>query len=114
MNIEIIRQRISRQELEQIAQDGYGEMVKGVADIKLKILALGGELHSDAEAVLLQKGSYQADLWGFNIYPQKAKSDRIVYSSLINIRPAQGNKSIDLKDVNIQKQIREIVDSLIE
>lgn len=114
MNIEIIRQRISRQELEQLAQDGYGEMVKGVADIKQKILALGGELHSDAEAVLLQKESHQADLWGFNIYPQKAKPDRIVYSSLINIRPTQGNKSIDLKDVNIQKQIRDIVDSLIE
>ena len=114
MHIEIIRNRISRPELEQIAQDGYGEMIKGVADLKQKIIALGGELHSDAESILIQKGSRQADLWGFNIYPQKAKMERIVFSSLINIRPAQGNKTIELKDENIKKQVRDLVDSLLE
>ena len=114
MHIEIIRNRISRPELEQIAQDGYGEMVKGVIDIKQKVIALGGALHVDAQTVLIQKGSRQEDTWGISIYTQKSKIDRIAFSSSINVRPTQGNKTIELKDAGIQKQIRDIVDSLIE
>jgi len=46
-------------------------MVKFVVDIDLIKLAVGGEMHADAELVLLEEGSSQESLWGANIYPEK-------------------------------------------
>ena len=114
MDIKIIRTKISKNELEKIAKENYDEMTKGVVDIRQRLIALGGELHSDAEALLLEKGSQQADLWGFNIYPAKSKNHRIEFTSLINVRPKQGNRSIEIKDENLKKQIRDIIDTFIE
>ncbi len=113
MDIKIIRKKISFQELKEIAALNYGDMVKGVADLREKIMALGGELHADAEAVLLDDGSLQNNLWGFNIYPDKPKNEWIEFTSLINIRPSQGNRSIMITDPQIQQQIKNIIDSLI-
>ena len=101
-------------ELQKLAKGGYGDMVKGVADIKRKVIALGGELHADAEALLINDGSASRDLWGFNIYPTKAKDERIEFTSLINIRPALGNKSMEVKDPKIQGQMQSIISNLIE
>lgn len=113
MDIKIIRKKISFQELKEIAALNYGDMVKGVADLRQKIVALGGELHADAEAILLDDGSRQMDLWGFNIYPDKPREEWIEFTSLINIRPSQGNRSIVINDPQIQQQIKNIIDSLI-
>ena len=52
-------------------------MVKAVVDVERRILALGGELHSDEEAVLLDDGSSQSHLWGINLYPASAGEDWI-------------------------------------
>lgn len=56
------------------------EMVKAVADIDEGILAINAELHSDLEQLLLDNGSSQSSLYGFNIYFDK----EIEYDSLIN------------------------------
>ena len=77
MEIKIIKSKINSNAIKQLAKDGYGDMIKGVADIKRKVMALGGELHADAEALLINDGSVSNDLWGFNIYPDKAKKERI-------------------------------------
>ena len=114
MSIEIIKKRISFQKLKEIAEYNYGSMVKGVIDVHLKIIALGGELHADAEAILLQKGSQQKNLWGFNIYPDNPKNKKIEYTSLINIRPSQNNRSLKIRSVELKTKIRKIIDSLIE
>ena len=114
MDIKIIRQKISSQELKKIAALTYIDMVKGVADLNQKIIALGGELHADAESVLLEAGSSQVDLWGFNIYPDKPPKERIEFTSLINIRPSHGNRSIEIKDEKVKEKIRNIVDTLVE
>ena len=114
MDIEIIRQKVSREKARQIAQSNYGEMVKGVADLQKRIIVLGGELHADAEEVLLKEGSRQQDLWGFNLYPDKSQDLRIAYTSLINIRPNQGNRTIEIQDTNLKAQIKSVVDALVE
>ena len=114
MDIKIIKKRISHKDLQKIAEENYGEMTKGVVDLKQKIIALGGELHADAETILLEQGSKQVYLWGFNIYPAKSKEERIEYTSLINIRPKQGNRAIEIKDENLRKQVKEVIDSLVE
>jgi len=113
MNIKIISSPIDKDTLAQIARDNYGDMIKGVADLKKGIIALGGELHADAESLLLQNGSSQADLWGFNIYPDLPPEERIEYTSFINIRPSQNNKSMELKDPELRQKLAELVKSFI-
>ena len=69
-------------------------------------MALGGELHADEEATLLEQGARQADLWGINIYPDLPADERIEYDSMINVRPAQGNRSRLVDDRAIRQQAR--------
>ena len=60
-------------------------MVKLVVDIKLKKMGVGGELHSDAEELLINEGSNQENIWGANLYSYKSGNERLEYTSLINI-----------------------------
>lgn len=113
MDIKVFNSRASKEELLALAKSGYGDMVKGVIDINKRLLALGGELHSDCEQVLLDRGSKQVDLWGFNIYPEKTREEYLEYTSLINIRPRQGNMDRDIKDLNLRRQIKNIIDGMV-
>jgi len=113
MTITIVSNTFSKKDLKRLAQETYKEMVKAVVDVQKKILAIGGELHADAEALLLDEGSGQQDLWGINLYPDKPEIDRIEYTSLINIRPRQGNKGMQIQDDSLRKVIKEIVDQRI-
>jgi hypothetical protein len=114
MDINIIKKPISFQQLKKIAEDNHGNMVKGVVDIGLGIIALGGELHADAEALLLQNGSEQENLWGFNIYTNKPDDQRIEYHSFINIRPNQDNRSLEIQSQELKRKIKRIIDYLVE
>ncbi len=88
-------------------------MVKFVVDVRRGVLVLGGELHADAEAVLLEQGSDQADLWGGNIFPDKKGDQRIVYTAMINIRPSAGNHSMEVKDKRIREKMGRVLDGLL-
>ncbi|OGE87813.1 MAG: hypothetical protein A3J07_03825 [Candidatus Doudnabacteria bacterium RIFCSPLOWO2_02_FULL_49_13] len=114
MSIKIIQDRISKNVLEQAAAESFGTMVKAVVDIEDGIMALGGELHADAEAELLQIGSVNENLWGINIYPAQPPADRIEYISLINIRSSQGNQTMEVENQSVRDRIKQIVDKLIE
>ena len=114
MQIRIIEELLSKKELIEIAEEGFGDLVKAVVDIEKGLMAAGGELHADEEASLLKLGSRQENLWGINLYPQKLEKEFIEFDSLINIRPAQGNRSRGIENLEIQKRIREIVEKLIK
>lgn len=88
--MKIVNGQISLEELKQMAQNRFGNLVKAVVDIEREIMAVDAELHADEEALLLEDGSDQGDLWGINIYPELAGADRIEYDSMINLRPARG------------------------
>lgn len=111
--MEIVREAISGHALDAFARMLFGDMVKGVVDIDREIMALGAELHSDEEAALIEDGSRQQDLWGINIYPARPPEERIEFDSMINLRPAQGNRSRDIVDPEIRRRIRIVVDGLI-
>jgi hypothetical protein len=113
MDIKVFNAQIPKEELLALAKSGYGDMVKGVIDIHNRLLALGGELHADCEQILLDQGSKQADLWGFNIYPEKNREEYLEYTSLINIRPRQGNMDREIKDLNLRLQIKNIIDKMV-
>lgn len=92
----------------------FGDMIKAVVDVKQCILGLDAELHADIEKELLAQGAMQADLWGINLYPEMEGDDFIEFDSLINIRPYQGNRSRDVQDPAVRKQIIDVVNSLIQ
>ena len=110
----IINQAISRKILAEMAQNFYGEMIKGVVDIDRQIMALDAELHSDLEKFLLEDGSDQKSLWGINLYPDVEGDDFIEFDSLINISPRRNNFSRNVEDDAIRSQIRSIVNNLIK
>lgn len=114
MDIKIISDSVPLVELEKMAQASFGDMVKAVVDVEKEILAIGGDMHADAEAVLLDNGSEQKNLWGINIYPEKSKEEMIEFSSLINIRPKAGNRSASVKSEEVRKKILLIINKLIE
>ena len=112
--MKIINERIKLKELKEIAANGFGDLVKAVVDIENNIMAIDAELHSDEEALLLENGSKQKDLWGINLYTELAGEDFIEFDSMINLRPSQGNRSRGVDDPQIRQTIKIIVDKLVE
>ncbi|HEX4962295.1 MAG TPA: DUF5674 family protein [Thermoanaerobaculia bacterium] len=112
-DIVIVERRIEPAELARLALLHFEDMVKYVVDVERRLAAVGGELHADAEQLLLQFGSRQVDLWGANYYPGRGPEECIEYTSLINIRPAQGNRSMLVADPGLRERIQEITFALI-
>jgi len=108
MEILIAREPIDKETLNALAKEWHITLVKGVADISRAIVALGGEWHIDANNRLIEDGSEQKNLWGFNIYPKEHGNKAIEYNSLINIRPMQGNRSMEIMDEETRKAVRRV------
>ena len=113
-DIKICDKILSLDQVRQIAQETFGDMAKAVIDIERGIVAVGGELHADAEQLLLEQGSKQENLWGINLYPDNSKEEFIEFHSLINIRPSAGNRSQGIEDKTIQDRIRQIIFSMLK
>jgi hypothetical protein len=114
MTIEILRSATSRARLTTHAEAQFGDMVKAVVDVRRRVMAIGGELHSDEEAALIDDGSAQEDLWGINLYPAERADTWIEFDSMINVRPSQGNRSRNVEDSALQGLIRQVVTALVE
>lgn len=112
-DIKLIDAKIDRAELKRLIDEGFKDMVKYTVDVKRRRIAIGGELHADGEQLLLENGSEQKDIWGANYYPGKGESGCIEYTSLINIRPSQGNNSMDITREDLREKIQEITFELI-
>jgi hypothetical protein len=111
--MEIIREKITLARLQELARESFGDMVKAVVDVERNLMAVGGELHSDEEALLLEDGSRQRDLWGINFYPEVKGEDWLEFDSLINLRPSQGNRSRGVDDQELRRLIASVVERLV-
>lgn len=111
--MKFVEHPISLNELKDMSKKMYGNLVKAVVDVDMEIMVVDVEMHVDAEQELLEKGSYQKNLWGINIYPDKPRDTYIEFDSVINIRPSQGNTSRGVQDTNLQKKIESIVQRLV-
>jgi hypothetical protein len=107
--IHMIRSRATGQQVAQMleALDTY---VKLAVDVQRGILAGGGVLHADCEAVLLEDGSRQEDVWGADWDPA---SRQVTFEALINIRPGQNNPSLEILDPVIRTRVAEITRRLL-
>jgi hypothetical protein len=103
--IHIIRERATAEQMRQMLEK-LETYIKLAVDVRRKVIAGGGEMHADCEAVLLEDGSMQADVWGADWLP---KSRNIRFESLINIRPRQNNRSMRIEDQALCAQVAQII-----
>ncbi len=106
----IIKQKASEEILKKVAEDldGY---VKVVVDIHRKILSAGGKLHVDGEKILLQDGSKQSDVWGGGLDLETGSVD---FDSMINLRPSQENRSREVLNLDVRRQMEIIIRELLD
>lgn len=114
MEIRIVKESISRKELADIAREQFGDFVKAVVDIKQGIMAVGGELHMDAAVMLVeQERSRHEQVWGINLYCDKTGEEFIEFDSMVNLKPALGNRSREIESPEIREKIQVIVKKLV-
>jgi len=113
MPIRILNTPVTLEELRRLAADQFGDFVKAVVDVGRGVMAIGGELHADEEATLLDEGARQADLWGINLYPDRPVEEVVEFDSMINVRPSQSNRSRGVEDPTVRRQIQVIVERLV-
>ncbi len=112
--MKIVADKITISELREMAKNMFGNLVKAVVDVDQEIMAIDAELHSDEEARLLENSSKQENLWGINLYPELSGDDFIEFDSMINLRPAHGNRTRGIESTEVREKIRKIVDKLVK
>src|SRR5258708_36319207 len=105
MPIKIVTDKITKDELQIFAKERFGDMVKVVVDLSQKIMAVGGQMLADDEALLLQEGSKQEELWVINLYPDLEGDNFIEFDLMIILRTAQGNNTRGIDDSNVRENI---------
>ncbi|HEY3037350.1 MAG TPA: DUF5674 family protein [Pyrinomonadaceae bacterium] len=114
MGMILISEPISTEELRETGQELFGDMVKAVVDVEKEVMAVGAELHADEEAFLIERNSRQENLWGINLYTNRAMPEMVEFDSMINIRPRQNNRSRGVEDIVVRERIVEIVRNLVQ
>lgn len=107
--IQIIRHRATKQQMQEMLQ-ALGTYIKLAVDVRGEMLAGGGTLHADCESVLLKDGSQQEDIWGADWNPF---AQEVTFESLINIRPRQGNRAMEIQDPVLRERVARIVAGLL-
>ena len=113
--MQLVKEQISLEELKKMSEKMFGNLVKAVVDIEQEIMVVDAEMHADEEEVLLENGSKQENLWGFNFHPARVPNeDWIEFDSMINIRPLSGNRSRYVHDPKIREKIISIINKLVK
>jgi hypothetical protein len=110
MKIYLLKERATSEQMREMLES-LENYVKLAVDVEEKILAGGGILHADCEAVLLENGSIQENIWGADWLPFTRE---VTFESLINIRPRQNNLGLEIKDEELRERIEKIVRNLME
>ena len=112
--MQIVKDKISIQALQEMSEKMYGNFVKAVVDIDQEIMMVDAEMHADLEEMLLEEGSEQKNLWGINLHPKKTVEPWIEFDSMINVRPSQDNRSRYVENSKIRDKIIEVVTKLVQ
>jgi len=107
--IYLICDRATQEQVNEMMQT-LATYIKLAVDINRGILAGGGVYHADCESVLLEDGSEQQNIWGADWNPT---TQEVTYEALINIRPRQNNRSMEIADIKIREQVAQIAHKLL-
>lgn len=90
------------------------DYVKAVVDIYKAKMVIDSKWHIDEKKLLLKNGSLQKDLWGIRLFPLNYNKEIFIeFNSMTNIRSFQDNRSRIVENIDIQHQIRLIVNQLV-
>ncbi len=107
--IHLLRAPATKQQVNEMLE-ALEVYIKLAVDIQRGILAGGGVLHADCEALLIQDGCQQEDIWGADWIPS---TQQIRYEALINIRPRQNNPAMEILNPAIRDSVAQIVQRLL-
>lgn len=110
MQILLIKTKATKKQIEQMLQ-ALQTYIKLAVDVERGILAGGGELHADCEAILLRDGSKQENIWGADWIPSKKK---VSYEAMLNIAPRRNNRSMEIQDPKIRALVDHVTRELLE
>ncbi len=108
--IHVIREKATARQVQEMLES-LSVYIKVAVDIRQGILAGGGILHADCEALLLEAECRQEDIWGADWIPDERE---VRFEALINIRPRQGNRRMEIQDPAIRAKVEKIVRDLLE
>jgi hypothetical protein len=112
--MQIVAGQITVATLTAMAEASFGDLVKGVVDVRRGLLAVDAGMHSDLEALLLDAGSSQGDLWGINLYPADfGAAGFLEFDSMINLRPSQGNRTRSVDNPDVRAAIEDVVGRVV-
>ena len=111
--MQIIRGKITLDELKEMSKKMQDSLVKAVVDIERHIMSVDAGMHAEEEEELLEDGSLQEHLWGINIYPYEPVDTWIEFDSMINLRPSYGNRTRGVDDIKTQEIIKKIVNTMV-
>ena len=84
--------------------------IKAAVDIKKELVAVDAPMHYECEQLLLENGSNQEEIWGINLYLDEENLDDLVeFDSMINVRPAQNNRSRSIENPETREKIKQVV-----
>ena len=110
MSIHLITEKANTTQIYEMLE-ALESYIKLAVDVEQRILAGGGDLHADCEQVLIENGSQQENVWGADWIPF---IKMVTFESLINIRPAQNNFTMQVADPELKGKIESIVRELLE
>jgi hypothetical protein len=112
--MQIVAGQITAAALATMAEATFGDLVKAVVDVGRGLLAVDAGMHSDLEALLLDAGSRQGDLWGINLYPAEfGTAGFLEFDSMVNLRPSQGNRTRSVDDPAVREAIEQLIGRVV-
>ncbi len=110
MAIHLIVKKATKKQIEDtlVILESY---IKVAVDIQNGILAAGGALHADCEAILIEHGSKQENIWGANWVPSQNK---VTFEALLNIAPRRKNPSMEIQNPSVRTIVEKVVRNLLE
>lgn len=110
MGAKLILNKPSPDEMKELLA-AHGTYIKLAVDVSLRRVAGGGEWHADAEALLLESGSRQSDIWGGDWLPA---SKEVEFDSMINVSTERNNPSREIQNEDIRRGFEEIVRNVFQ
>lgn len=96
-------------EVRKLAEAWYGTMIKGTVDTELEKVALGGDYHIESCEMLVRNGSKHENVWGFNIRFEENPDGVLEFHSMVNLKPAVGNKKQTIENQAIADRCEDII-----
>ncbi len=106
----LLHKHATKKQLNEMLE-AFDTYIKLAVDVRRGILAGSGEFHADCEAVLIENGSRQDDVWGADWVPS---TQEIRYEALMNIRPRQDNPSMNILNPLVKERVSRIVKTLLK